>query len=96
MAGPRTVVLDALPLGGGAVPAPLDALAAALVASLAVGLYLSLAAGRPPPGAGALAGRARHPPRRAGGGPALGSGEVYLKPHPAVHPGLAPCQATDP
>ncbi len=44
MAGMRTVVLDALPrLGGEAVPVPLVAMAAVLVASLLVGFYLSRA-----------------------------------------------------
>nr|ASV46731.1 hypothetical protein [uncultured bacterium] len=44
IAGLRTVVPDALPLRGAeAVPAPLAVLAATLLASLLVGLYLSRA-----------------------------------------------------
>jgi hypothetical protein len=64
MAGLRTVVPDALPLPGGeAVPVPLAALAATLLASLLVGLYLSRAqpGGRLPPRVRSLAGRGAAP-----------------------------------
>nr|ASV46990.1 hypothetical protein [uncultured bacterium] len=62
MAGLRTVVPDALPLlGGEAVGVPLAALAATLVASLLVGLWLSRAqsGGRLPAGAPSFAARLR-------------------------------------